>query len=226
MPPEAGRLLSEGGAVNRPRPRIESLADLIFGLALSVGAISLVSQPPTRTVDIYRDIGTFGFSFIVLITIWLRYTRIMSVLPVESPRTTRLNTALLFCVSVEPFLFGLLSRPPAAASPSNFVFEETASGLFALDLGIMMAILGIFSLTLASEERGLVGADFIRLFKKEAYLWFVGAAAFLISTLPVFYTTEVGGPMGSLRYYLWLIPIFSVWFRRISGAGASHELPD
>ena len=203
--------------MNRPRPRIETLADLIFGLALSVGAITLVSQPPLTSRGIYNDLGTFGFSFLVLITIWLRYTRIMSVMPVESRRTTRLNTVLLFCVSVEPFLFGLLARPPYITPPSALQdFEGTASSLFALDLGVMIAVLGVFSLTLASEEKGLVGPEFIRQFRKESYSWFVGSAAFLVSVLPLFYTVEVG-PLGPLRFYLWLVPIFTVWVRRASG---------
>ena len=108
----------------------------------------------------------------------------MSVMPVESRRTTRLNTALLFCVSVEPFLFGLLARPPAISPPSALQdFEGTASSLFALDLGVMMAVLGVFSPTIASEDKGLIGPEFIRQFRKESYSWFVGSAAFLVSVL-------------------------------------------
>src|SRR5271154_5333345 len=107
----------------KPRARIESLADLIFGLALSVGAISLVSNPPTTSGQVQNDLVTFGFSFLILITMWLRYTRIMSVFPLDSPGVVRLNIVLLFCVSVEPFLFNLVRNPPAAAlllNPSGF----------------------------------------------------------------------------------------------------------
>ncbi len=31
----------------RPRPRIETLADLVFGLSLSIGAIGLIASAPT-----------------------------------------------------------------------------------------------------------------------------------------------------------------------------------
>jgi len=217
-PPLSGEVLS-----SRPRPRIETLSDLIFGLALSVGSITLVSQPPTDVKGIYNDLGTFGFSFLILITIWLRYTRIMSVMPVESRIATRLNTALLFCVAVEPFLFGLLSRPPAIAPAGLVSFEGAASSLFALDLGVMMAILGVFSLTLADEERALVNRDFAREFRTEAISWFVGSAAFLISILPFFYTTSIA-PLGPVRYYLWLAPLVSVWFRRARAAKGQEKL--
>ena len=88
---------SEQGRAGKPRARIESLADLIFGLALSVGAISLVSNPPMDVQAIYNDLATFGFSFLILITMWLRYTRIMSVFPIETRRVNNLNILLLFC---------------------------------------------------------------------------------------------------------------------------------
>jgi len=52
----------------RPRPRIESLSDLVFGLALSIGAIALVSSPPVTNAGLYRDIATFTFNFVVLIS--------------------------------------------------------------------------------------------------------------------------------------------------------------
>jgi len=205
--------LTDEATLNRPRPRIETLADLIFGLALSVGAITLVSQPPTSASGIYNDLGTFGFSFIILISIWLRYTRIMSVMPVENAWSTRLNAALLFSVSVEPFLFGLLTRPPDLSPTLLFSFEGTASTLYALDLGGMMAIQGFFSLTLASEEKRLVSKEFAEQFRREANGLFVASGAFLVSILPFFYTTSLG-PLGPIRYYVWLAPLLIVWLRR------------
>jgi hypothetical protein len=80
----------------RPRPRIESLSDLVFGLALSVGAISLISRLPSSPVGIVYDIVEFGFSFLILITVWISYTSIMSVLPLEDATTITLNVILLF----------------------------------------------------------------------------------------------------------------------------------
>ena len=51
----------------RPRPRIETLADLIFGLSLSIGAIGLIADAPVswlKALDCYK----LGFTFLVLIT--------------------------------------------------------------------------------------------------------------------------------------------------------------
>ena len=113
---------------------------MIFGLALSVGAISLVSNPPIEVRGIYNDILTFGFSFLILITMWLRYTRIMSVFPPESRGVINLNVMLLFCVSIEPFLFNLIRNTPAVSDPT--AFSDATTTLYALDLGAMFAILG------------------------------------------------------------------------------------
>ena len=178
-----------------------------------MGAITLVSQPPTSVGGIYNDIGTFGFSFVILISIWLRYTRIMSVMPVENSRTTRLNAALLFTVSIEPFLFGLLTRPPDISSTLLSSFEGSASAIYALDLGGMMAILGFFSLTLASEEKGFVSKEYAGQFRQEAKGLFVASGAFLVSILPFFYTVGFG-PLGPIRFYVWIAPLVIVWLRR------------
>jgi hypothetical protein len=38
-----------------PRPRIEGLADLVFGLSLSLGALSLVVSPPSSNSEINSE---------------------------------------------------------------------------------------------------------------------------------------------------------------------------
>src|SRR6184192_2868949 len=98
-----------GEALQHPRPRIQSLSDLIFGLALSIGALNLIASKPPDTPALLGNIATFGFSFLVLILVWFRYTEIMSVLSVETTRTRALNTIMLFLVAIEPYLFNQLS---------------------------------------------------------------------------------------------------------------------
>ena len=54
---------------HHPRPRIESLTDLIFGLALSIGAVGLLNYRPTTAQDIALSVGFFFFfGFLILIT--------------------------------------------------------------------------------------------------------------------------------------------------------------
>jgi uncharacterized membrane protein len=194
----------------KPRARIESLADLIFGLALSVGAISLVSSPPTDVSDIFRALFTFGFSFFTLIIMWLRYTRIMSVFPLESRRVIALNILLLFCVSIEPFLFNLLRNPPFTAHPG--AYADTTSTLYALDLGALLGILGGFSLTLASDERKLLPRELVKQYRVEGAVWILAGLTFAVSALPVFYTIVFSGTQ--LRFYLWIFPLAILYVGR------------
>ncbi len=58
------------------RPRLETLSDLIYGLSLSIGAISLVITNSTQSnaIDIDRNILEFLFVFLILITSWIIYT--------------------------------------------------------------------------------------------------------------------------------------------------------
>jgi len=193
----------------RPKPRIESLSDLFFGLALSVGAITLVGNVSdiTTTGELINDIVVFGFSFLILISVWLRYTKIMSALPLENRWVISLNTALLFTVSLEPFLFNVLNL-------NAVLGKDVTSQFYAVDLGIMMAILGGFSLVLSREDRKLVPPDLIKEFKVESATMFVAGALFFLSTLSIFWSP---GPNGLYwRFYLWIIPFAISGLRRRS----------
>ena len=199
----------------RPRPRIESLSDLVFGLALSIGAFALVSNPPISDHGFYQDVGTFAFNFIVLISIWLRYTRIMSVLPVETRGTILLNGILLFTVALEPFIFNIL-RSFNTINPPNPALFEAASSFFGLDVGAMMLIMAVFTLALADQENRLVPRSMLRQLQEEAVTWGVAGGLFLISAVPLFGKINVGGVVVSglsLRYLLWLLAIVFSWIR-------------
>ncbi len=210
-PPKTGLKLDEADSPARPRPRIESLSDLVFGLALSIGAIALIGSPPTSISNLYSDILTFGFNFVILISVWLRYTRVMSVLPVENRGTMFLNVLLLFSVSIEPFLFNLLRAGNSALEVTTSI-RDVASALYGFDLGIVMLVMGIFTLELADEEKKLVPKAMISELRTEATTWAISAAIFLISALPAFDRLFVRGTF--LRTDLWLAALVVIWLRR------------
>ena len=201
--------------VQRPRPRIQSLSDLIFGLALSIGALNLITSKPTDTSILFGSIATFGFSFLILIFVWFRYTEVMSVLPVETGRTRALNTAMLFLVAIEPYLFNQISFGFSMVAPLP---QDIASTAYALDIGGIWAILAAFTHVLTIEEKKLLAPDLLRSYRQIRNAEIIITAIFFVSILPVFWT-EVSGT--SLRYYLWAATFFVQRIRALY----SHRVP-
>ena len=184
---------------------------MVFGLALSIGAVTLVTNQPKTSLAIYADVGTFALSFYILISIWLRYTRIMSVLPMERRRTMLANSILLFCVAIEPFLFNLLQRPIVGAETNSFL--NTATTLFAADVGGMMLMLGLFCNEIATKDRKLVATNLIGTFRIERNGWLLSSAFFFASIVPTFWSVQIDGI--PLRFLIWVVPLVLVWALRL-----------
>jgi uncharacterized membrane protein len=204
--------LSRNIEQSSPKPRIESLSDMIFGLALSIGALSLISTPPVSPAEIRSDIVGFTVSFVILISVWLRYTSVMSVLHLETSVTIFLNVVLLFLVSIEPYFFYLINLGPYPTQ-SQLANLEYASVLFALDIAGLMAIMGFFTHILTVEEKKLVSQELIRKYRLVRNSFFIAAGLFLISLLPQFWTWSIEGT--PFRFYFWLVPISIFWIQRL-----------
>jgi len=171
----------------------------VFGLALSLGSIVLVQHFPQSSEELTLDIIEFGFSFLIIVGIWLGYTRIIGILPVETSATLVLNLVLLFCVAVEPFLYYVLFQT------SDPVLLDFSSAAFALDTGAMMALLsGMMFMVVREERSGIVHRlrpSAIRNFKVSLIAQAIGAAIFLVSVSDVFWIQIPG--LGYLRFLLW-----------------------
>ncbi len=57
----------------RIKVRIESLSDLVFGLALSIGSLEFLSTPGQTAFELEKNVAYFGFSFSILVFTWLGY---------------------------------------------------------------------------------------------------------------------------------------------------------
>jgi len=197
----------------RPRPRIETLADLIFGLSLSIGSIALIANPPNSTGEITTHILAFAYTFFVLITAWLIYTTYMSVLPTETRTVTFLNVGLLLLVAIVPYLLNGVEvvnsnlTPNAVSSIQNY-----SSTLFALDLGGILLILATFAHVISLEEKRLVAPELVTLFRNGRNRMMILAFLTLVSVAPQFWEwTLFGVP---IRLYLWYPPLVSYWVGR------------
>jgi uncharacterized membrane protein len=200
----------------RPRPRLETLSDLIFGLSLSIAAIALIAQAPTSTAEINSHIFAYVFTFLILITTWLAYTNIMSVLPIETRTLTILNVTMLLLVTLSPFLLNTVEIANQSLSSTDAAsIEDYASRLFALNLAGLLTIIGLFYHVLSIEEKGLVTQDFAVRFRRARNLMFVFAGFFVITIAPQFSGWMILGY--PVRFILWYIPIISFWTRFLLG---------
>ena len=186
-----------------PRPRIQTLSDMIFGLALSIGAATQLNQKPGSVLAIAYSLLSFGFAFLILALVWLRYSRIMSVLPLESGRVVAANVTLLFFVSAEPYLYNLMVNSSYSPPPGQLNSSITTT-LYALDLGALMLVLAYFIHQLTMEERRLIPKDMTRGDRLMMYTTLTSASMFLLSALPIFWSVVViPSPVIPLRYVMW-----------------------
>ncbi len=191
----------EFSAVPRINIRVESLSDLVFGLALSIGSLELLARTPSTSWDLATSIGLFAFSFLIVVAIWLGYARIMAVMPQGTGGALPLNMVLLFCVVLEPYLFFVLQ-----SRPGDFSFLEWASFGYALDVGAMFLILaGLILLILKRIDRKELKLHSVlsERFRIAMYLYIFVGGAYLLSALPFFW---VDTPVGPLRFVLWYSP--------------------
>lgn len=184
----------------RIKIRIESLSDLVFGLALSIGSLELLARTPQTPADLGTSVLLFAFSFLIVVLIWFGYARIVAVTSQETGGAVSLNLLLLFCVVLEPYLFFVLQ-----SKPSDLSFLDWASFGYALDVGAMFLILGgLIRLILRRKSLGLEEFDLhpvlLRRFRLAMFFYAVIGGAYFVSALPFFW---VDTPIGPLRFVFW-----------------------
>jgi len=197
----------EGFAEGISRKRILSLSDVIFGLALSIGALTLIGHQPSTTQQFVFSLGQYGFSFLILVSVWGEYSRVTSVLPTESGALVQLNIVLLFIVSVEPYLFNELFATSGG-------LLQSVSGVFGIDLALMYSILAYFSDTIATEARHLVPSSSLRRYRFARNRDFLVALIFAASVVPYLgQTVAVSFTSGgittdwSIRDIMWFVAL-------------------
>jgi len=189
-----------------------SFADIIFGLALSIGALFLTQNRVQTSQDFAWNILLFAFSFVVIAITWLLFSRTMSALPSEVPSTLFLTLVLLFCVALEPYVFYMLMN-----NATQNLLSFTSVG-YALDVGFMFVILGTLASFVLKQNEKLeeeswgprLHASAVSAFRRMMIEEYAVAALFLVSAIPIFW---VPTPIGHVRFILWylsfLVPLVS-----------------
>src|SRR2546427_12799256 len=192
-----------------PRPRLETLSDLIYGLSLSIGAISLVitNNQASTANDINRNVFEFLFVFLILITSWIIYTSDMSVLPVETRLVTFLNVVLLILVAIIPYLFD-----QAVSRYNTLDIQSYASTLFTFDYAGSLFIMAGFAHLIAQEEKQLVDSQVIRFRRIRKRLTILTIIVLLSLAVP--WDWHFLGV--HVRLLIWCMPILAFWVSRMT----------
>lgn len=120
-----------------------------------------------------------------------------------------LNIAILFLVSLEPYLFNLVN------SAETILIFDFASVVYALDLSGLVAILGIFTHVLTIEERKLIPARLLGQQRRIRNAFLFSAFLFLISTFPQFLVWRFEGT--PVRVFFWYVSLIVLWSLRLPG---------
>jgi hypothetical protein len=203
--------------------RIQSFSDLIFGLALSITALALIGRSVRTFSDVTDGILLFSFGFLILISVWFRYSQVMTVVRRETSVLLSLNVLMLVFVSLEPYLLNLLLFP-APAGVGDMDWWLYVSSLYAIDWGSLILLLGALD---ALALRGLDGSSdpavLAKLrFSRNAHL--VGAAVVFASLAPAFGTWLIV-PGLPARAALWFAPVVVMRLQRFIGRPPASRTP-
>lgn len=170
----------------------------------------MLTEKPSNVIDLAVSLLGFGWAFLILALVWVRYTRVMSVLPVETGRMMGVNLLLLFLVSIEPYLYTLIgvSFFPLPGQLDSGI----TTALYAADMGSMFLIIAYFTHEITIEERKLIPKKLFRSYRLQRNATIVVAALFLVSTLPIFWSLTVFGLQ--VRFILWMGTFLSWTIRR------------
>lgn len=181
-------------SITRIKIRIEQLSDLVFGLALSIGSLELIARTPPDPAGLATSVGLFGFSFFIVISIWIGYSRIMTIVSQETGGTVSLNILLLFFLVLEPYLFFVLQ--------SDISYIEWASFAYAIDVGVMFLILG--SMIRLALQRKIPSLDLHpslhQRFRVAMIFYLLVGGIYVLSAVPIFWYST---PIGPLRFVFW-----------------------
>jgi uncharacterized membrane protein len=147
-------------------------------------------------------VGLFGFSFLLIIAVWLGYTRVLPLLSFETFGPLLLNLVLLFCVALEPFLYYVLQT-------ASSTYLEFWSSAFALDMGGMMGMLScLMFVAVRQARRGEVHRlppSSIKRFRRVVISQALMSALFLASVSNIFWIQIPD--LGYLRFLMWYLAI-------------------
>lgn len=171
------------------KKKIEDLSNLIFGLALTLGAITLVKPEQDSLFALATTLVQFGLSFAIILWIWRIYNALVPEQDMQKKGRLTLNVVLLFLVVVEPFLLSV---------SSTYSSGRTA---YSIDLGIALLILALFT-HFAIDESDLAPDEAAkRRWRANRSVTLFCSALFFFSLVPQFLLDKNGA---NIQSAMWL----------------------
>jgi uncharacterized membrane protein len=170
------------------KKRIEDLSNLVFGLALTLGAITLVKPEQDSFYLLLVTLVQFGLSFAVILWIWRIYNALVPEQDMQKRGRLALNVLLLFLVVVEPFLL------------SVSLSYSSGKSAYAIDLGITLLILGLFTHYAISDNKLTPDEATKHRMRSNRNLTFFCSGIFFASLIPQLLLDNGGADIQSLMW--------------------------
>jgi len=161
------------------KKQIEDLSNLVFGLALTLGALSLVAPKSDDSAALLGVLLLFALSFTILVYIWWLYNTAIKELEIKGSVFV-LNIVLLFFVVIEPYLLTIIDTRAGATA-------------YAIDVASVLLILAYFvSIALKKSSMKLPQQD-IHWMALRRNLLLLTSALFFLSIIPILILTNPQG---------------------------------
>lgn len=177
------------------KKQVEDLSNLVFGLALTLGALTLVAPSSDDFGSLSQVVLRFALSFTILVYMWWVYNVSVENLEIKGA-IFLLNLALLFLVVIEPFLLTIIGTRSGATA-------------YAIDLGTMLVIVAYF-IERASNPSPLPEGQRAQRLRRDSLL--LSAALFYVSIVPILLLPISEGV--DLAGLLWLFVLFTAILSR------------
>jgi uncharacterized membrane protein len=170
------------------KKKIEDLSNLVFGLALTIGAINLVKPDQDSILSLATVLIQFGLSFAIILWIWRVYNALVPEQDMQKRGRLALNVILLFLVVIEPFLL------------SVSLSYSSGRSAYAVDLGIILVVLALFA-QFAIEGNDLAPTETTkRRLQSNRNLSLFCAALFFLSLVPQLLLDKSGADIQSIMW--------------------------
>jgi uncharacterized membrane protein len=183
---------------------IQDLSNLVFGLALTLGAITLVAPSQDDYVRLLGVLLRFALSFFIIVFVWWLYNSTITQTDLGEGNRVFLNFLLLLLVVMEPFLLTIAGTKSGATA-------------YAIDLGVIMGILVAFNYYIVRDEREGLDGTRMRALRATRNILIACCILFFISIIPIIVLPKPDGEdFSSLIWFgiLLFFPARLLWRKR------------